>query len=274
MCDEGRFTYKPLGERRVVAPEADGRPVDWDVALSEAARRLRAALAPTDGAPAGTPARTIGIVASPESTNEDLHVLARLAEHFKGARVYLAGRADGWRDDILVSADKNPNAAGARAIGGAAWRAAADLARDLRAGALGALVVAGAENAPGWGLGAAAALPLDGIESLIVLAARRTAVVDAARVVLPIAMWAEADGTFTNGRNMVQRIHRAVPPAGDALPAWEALAHLGRKVGAAIDYATAKQVFLDASAKHAFMKGAEWGRPHLPVQLRFAASRG
>jgi hypothetical protein len=36
----------------------------------------------------------------------------------------------------------------------------------------------------------------------------------------------------------------------------------------------AKTVFLEAKQKLAFMKDADWGRPFLPVQLRFANSRG
>ena len=44
--------------------------------------------------------------------------------------------------------------------------------------------------------------------------------------------WAEVDGTFTNRLGMVQRVRAAVPPAGDALPGWEILSHLARKLGA------------------------------------------
>jgi hypothetical protein len=58
------------------------------------------------------------------------------------------------------------------------------------------------------------------------------------------------------------------------LPIWEALAHLGRKLGAGTEYTTAKQVFTEAREKLAHMKGADWGRPFLPVQMRFANSRG
>src|SRR5205085_1266443 len=80
-------------------------------ALAEAATRLKTLL---DRGP-----QTVGVVLSAQATNEDLYALARLAfEHLGIQRAYLAGKDEGWSDDILVSADKNPNTAGARAIGG------------------------------------------------------------------------------------------------------------------------------------------------------------
>jgi hypothetical protein len=41
-----------------------------------------------------------------------------------------------------------------------------------------------------------------------------------------------------------------------------------------VELDTAKKVFLEARAAHGFMKDADWGRPILPVQLRFANTRG
>ena len=41
-----------------------------------------------------------------------------------------------------------------------------------------------------------------------------------------------------------------------------------------MDFTEAKTVFAEAKTKLPFMKDADWGRAHLPVQLRFAGSRG
>jgi len=63
-------------------------------------------------------ASSVGVVMSAQSTNEDLYALARLTfDHLGLAKAYLSGLDQGWSDDILVSADKNPNTAGAMAIG-------------------------------------------------------------------------------------------------------------------------------------------------------------
>ncbi len=264
MCDEGRFTYKTVRQSRVVAPISGGQAVEWDRALDDAAAGLKAVL---DRSPLG-----VGVVLSAQSTNEDLHALARLAfDHLGVQKAYVAGKDEGWHDDILVSADKNPNTAGAKAIGGGRLRSLADLSRDLKAGSLVALLVLGEEGV----LGAdPATMPLDKLDTLVVLACHHNDLVDAAKVVLPLTAWAESDGTFTNKLGMVQRIRAALAPAGDSLPGWEALSHLARRLGATMEFTTAKQVFIEARDKHPFMRGADWGRPILPVQLRFANSRG
>jgi NADH-quinone oxidoreductase subunit G len=266
MCDEGRFTYKRVHHDRLAAPVSAGIPVEWDRALADAGRLLRAAL---DANPA-----EVGVVMSAQSTNEDLHALAKLTfEHLGLGKAYLSGQDQGWSDDILVSADKNPNTAGAMAIGAGRLRTLLDLANDIKSGAVTTLLVVGthgvlpADGKPG-------ALPLEKLKTLVVVGTHRDPVATAAHVALPLTEWAEADGTFTNRLGMVQRVRAAVPPSGDALPGWEILSHLARILGATMEFADAKAVFTDAKAKLPFMKDADWGRRYLPVQLRFAGSRG
>jgi NADH-quinone oxidoreductase subunit G len=227
---------------------------------------LRAAL---DASPS-----QVGVVFNAQSTNEDLYALARLTfDHLSLTKTYLAGVDQGWSDDILVSADKNPNRAGAAAIGAGRLRTLLDLANDLKAGAITTLLVVGTDGVLGKD-GAPGALPLDRLETLVVIGTHRDAVASAAKVALPLAAWAEADGTFTNRLGMVQRIRAAIPPAGDSLAGWEILSHLARKLGATMDFTEARAVFNEAKQKLGFMKDAEWGRHMLPVQLRFASTRG
>ncbi|HZL17900.1 MAG TPA: 2Fe-2S iron-sulfur cluster-binding protein [Polyangia bacterium] len=291
MCDEGRLTYKRVhptvgnlegvpepsrdGLRaaephyahapRLAAPMSGGSPVEWDKALDDAGRVLRAAL------DAGS--SSVGVVMSAQSTNEDLYALARLTfDHLGLAEAYLSGLDQGWSDDILVSADKNPNTAGAMAIGAGRLRTLLDLANDLKSGAVTTLLVVGTHGV--LGKDGAGALPLDRLQTLVVIGTHRDAVAAAAKVALPLTEWAESDGTFTNRLGMVQRVRAAVPAAGDSLPGWEILSHLARKLGATMEFTEAKAVFAEAKQKLAFMKDADWGRPLLPVQLRFAGSRG
>ena len=110
--------------------------------------------------------------------------------------------------------------------------------------------------------------------AFIVLASHKGSLVDAASVVLPIATWAESDGTFTNKDGRIQRIHATVPCTGEAVPGWRALALLTAKIGFDLSYASAAEVFSEAANRHAFMKGETFGPPSPPVQLRFGESRG
>ena len=266
MCDEGRFTYKAAQTQRLTAPMVGGTMVDWDQALDEATKRLRPLLDNDPG--------KVGVVFNAQSTNEDLYALSRLAlQHLGVGKAYLAGRDQGWHDDILVSADKNPNTAGAVAIGGGRLNSLVDLANDLKSGVITGLLVLGADGIL-VGPAAAAALPLRRLSALVVISSHQDPLVEAAHVALPMAVWAEVDGTFTNKMGMVQRIRSAVPPAGDSLPGWDILCHLARKLGATMDWDSAKTVFAEARQKLPFMKDADWGRARLPVQLRFANSRG
>lgn len=54
-----------------------------------------------------------------------------------------------------------------------------------------------------------------------------------ADLVLPAAAATESDGTFINGEGRVQLVRRAVPPPGNALPDWEILCRIARRMGAA-----------------------------------------
>ena len=275
MCDGGRFEYKRISTARLAAPTSAGVSVEWDRALADASRLLRAAL---DQDPA-----KVGVVFSAQSTNEDLYALSRLAFETLGAgRAYLAGLDQGPSDNILVSADKNPNTAGALAIGAGRLKSLMDLSNDLKAGKLSALLVVGEQGV--LGENAAATMPLGNLQALVVLGWRRDALTEAAHVALPMADWAEVDGTFTNRQGMVQRIRAAVTPAGDSLPGWEIVSLLSDRLGTPMEFSSgagdrnrapsARAVFLEAKQKMPFMKDADWGRMSLPVQLRFANSRG
>jgi NADH-quinone oxidoreductase subunit G len=275
MCDEGRFTYKRVHRDRLAVPLSGGAPVEWDRGLEDAAHLLRAELDRDAG--------KVGVVFSAQSPNEDLYALHRFAFQSLGVgKAYVAGLDQGWSDSILVSADKNPNTAGAMAIGAGRLRSLMDLAADLRSGALTSLLVLGEEGV--LGSAGAAAVPVSKLAALVVLAWRRDPLVEAAHVALPLADWAEVDGTFTNRQGMVQRIRAAVPPAGDALPGWEILSLLAHRLGKPMEFGgvengrrrepSARTVFLEAKATLAFMKDADWGPVLLPVQLRFANTRG
>jgi len=258
MCDEGRFEYKAVHENRVLLPTMGGRRVTLDVALAEAARMLRAELA---RAP-----QSVGVVFSTQATNEDTHALLRLAlDGLKIERVYAGGKALGWSDTILVSADKNSNTTGVERMVPPPLRTLKDFASDVATGVLTTVLVLGNES-----LGVPAATAVE----LIVLSSHKGPLVGAAQVVLPIATWAEVEGSFTNKDGRVQRLHQAIPCVGEVVPGWQALALLGSKLGVELAYASAGEVFSEAARRHSFMTGETWGASVPPVQLRFGDSRG
>ena len=58
-----------------------------------------------------------------------------------------------------------------------------------------------------------------------------TGLTRAADIVVPLASWAEADGTFTSSTERVQLARRAFSPAGQALPPWKLLHGLAAGLG-------------------------------------------
>ena len=66
-----------------------------------------------------------------------------------------------------------------------------------------------------------------------------------ADVILPAAVFAEKEGTFTNSERRVQRVRKAVDPPGDALPDWEILIMLANKMGANWSYNDPAEVYAE-----------------------------
>ena len=295
MCDEGRFSYKEIRHRRQSGARVGqgrglpGQIASIDKATTYAAERLKRV------ADAGG---TVGLVFGAQATNEALFGLRQIADRLEArgvtVRRYVFGRMvrPERADKILRSADMNPNTRGAQFLAGPGAGDFAALRRDLAAGALKALWMVGEDVPVGDDTLPELAAQLDSLELLVVQAVHDTLVTKRAQVQLPAAAWAEIDGTFTNGKGLVQRIRKAVEPSGDARPHLELLSQIGRKTGWVEGekwQTSARQAFLalmgtlgeqvsgEATPEATPASGlarAEWGRELLPVQLRFAHSRG
>jgi formate dehydrogenase major subunit len=69
-----------------------------------------------------------------------------------------------------------------------------------------------------------------------------------ADVVLPVASFAEKDGTFTNTERRVQRIRKAIEAPGEAKTDWEVICGISNKFGLQMKYSSAREIF-DEMAK-------------------------
>ena len=89
-----------------------------------------------------------------------------------------------------------------------------------------------------------------------------------AHVFLPAAAFAEKEGTFTNSERRVQRVRKAIPPAGQARPDWWITAELAKRVAARLgldvrgqfDYAGAAQIFDEMASVTPFLAGMSHAR--------------
>jgi NADH-quinone oxidoreductase subunit G len=216
MCDTGRLNYKFINDpQRLKSPTIGGKDATWADALRDAKAGLSAL--------AGTGA--LAAVGSARATTEEQFLFAKLAREVLGARVIDCVPRSGEADELLVSADRNPNAAGARLTGIAAKPMGSVLpkiAEGVRAGKIRGLLVHG-EDVTRHGIGADL---LAKLELLVVIDVLPNDTTRAAHIVLPGATFAEKRGTFINKNGRIQRLNVAVASPGQAMADWSIFASL------------------------------------------------
>ena len=82
-----------------------------------------------------------------------------------------------------------------------------------------------------------------------------------ADVVLPAAVSAEKDGTFTNTERRVQRVRPAVLPPGEARQDWAIIGEVARRMGYdGLTYAGPRAIFDEMASLTPSYAGLSWGR--------------
>ena len=235
MCDPGRALYKQIGVTERVSGARVRGAAGWEGAsVAAALDRVATALKEAGSASA--------FLASPQGTNEDVFAFKALADAVGGKLDFRVGdpqkKVRERIDNVLQRADRNPNTQGCLDQGVGRDGVDAILAA-CRAGSVKALVLQGPEilRVP-EAVDAIAKVPF-----VAVMATHEGPELDRATVVLPAALWAEAEGTFTNCQRRVQRLKAAVPAPGDAQPRWELAAGVLQRLGKPLAAATAREVF-------------------------------
>ena len=203
MCDKGRLSYRRVQEGRLERARVRGSEVGYEAAVRAAGEALRAARE--------SGGRIVG-VASAFAANEDLFVLRELLEAL-GAEAAGFTVAMGAADELLVKAEKAPNAAGARALG---FSESASVGRA----------------AVGIVLGhATPAADLAEVETTILIDSHDSELAARAAIALPARSFAEREGSFTNHARRVQRFHAVVEPVFEAWAEGEVLRQLAVAAG-------------------------------------------
>jgi NADH-quinone oxidoreductase subunit G len=229
ICDPGRALYKAIGgESRLSQARLGGSTVGIEVALDEVAKRLKEA---------GSGA---AYLASPQATNEDLYVFKTLAgDALLDFRLGNPETKVQVREDhVLQRADKNPNTTGCVELG-LGRSGIPEILTACRDGRVKALVLQGPELLRLTDAKEAIAR----VPFVCVFATHETPGLEWAHAVLPLAAWAETEGTFTNYQRRVQRLKRAVPAPGEALPGWELVSRILSRLGSPLKAASAREIF-------------------------------
>jgi NADH-quinone oxidoreductase subunit G len=212
MCDDGMLDYQRIHQGRVLEARVKGEGTSDGAALDKAAELIKGA----------APQKT-AILLSAEHSNEDNQALLDLGKALGALQLYYSGRPQGQGDDILRSADKNPNTAGVLALSGGRAKPLADVLAAINVGRVGVLIA----------LGSAIGNPNDAsslkdVKSFVALSTHDGPIADHAAVVLPASSWAEADGTFVNRTGLKQESDRAISPQGQSRPAYRWVQELAK----------------------------------------------
>ncbi len=285
MCDWGRLeTFKHVNvSNRIKSPmmKKEGVLVEvgWDEAIAKAAGELKA-----------FKKSEIAVIGSAYDTNEDNYLLQKFATDVLGAKHIDFQRhvIEGDEDDLLIRADKTPNALGATLVGVGPRDGGLDfngIIKAIREGHIKALLVADDNIAAV----PAVADALGKLELLLVVFSFECEITRMADVLFPASTFAEKHGTFTNFQGRVQRIRPSVATLEqdraldgfamsrldkfgtqfdrwakgkkrDARPTWRIIAGIGSLMGAKYRYNTAEDVFNELAATVEAFKGMTYRR--------------
>ena len=220
ICDRGRFGYRFIDEKRIEQPfsreEDELKATDWDEALAKAAGLLAEAHKGSG----------IGVLLSPGQTNEELAKARELfleklnVKHFSFSDPW---EKPGLEDDLLMKADCNPNTRGAMDLG---------LEGDTRA-----ILNGAAEKKPGLLVifghefeSPEAKELLAETESIIYIGSNWNETAKQSDIVLPSAVYAEKDGSYTNFEGRRQEFRQAFLPLGESRNELDILEELSGRI--------------------------------------------
>ncbi len=242
ICDEGRYGYEFINQNRIEYPylRRGGKLglSDWDTVLEEVPRALKTAL--DQYGP-----ESIGVIASPQLSNEDLYLIRKVFSELMGVKdigFKNPWEKPGYQDDFLIRADKNPNTRGAEEIG--LTSSVRTILESAAAGRIKVLYIfQHSFDAP------EALELLESIPGIIYQGSNWNPTAEQAHVVLPAATYAEKDGSFTNFEGRIQRFCRAVPPFEESKTDFEILSLLAEKLEYPLVYNHPADLFMEWRGK-------------------------
>jgi NADH-quinone oxidoreductase subunit G len=247
MCDYGRLNFhyinSPERLQRPLIREKEGLiDASWKTALARAGEGLKKFAKDQ-----------IAIVASARMTNEELWLTRKLIESL-GTTDHDVLPRHGEADDILLSADRNPNTLGAQLFGITTEKPGArlpEIVEKVRSGSIRAIVALG-EDLTEIGL---TAEDLKKLSLLIVTGILPNETTRQATVLLPGSGFAEKRGSMINKKGILQRLNRAVNAPGEARDDWEILRDLIQQLTGSDGIYLIEDVFRQIAAAIPEMKG-------------------
>jgi NADH-quinone oxidoreductase subunit G len=218
MCDYGRLNFHYANSpARLKTPQIrEGQELvetSWNNALVKAGEALKQ-----------FQKDEIAVVASARMTNEELWLTKKLIDSI-GTSLHDVVPRFGAADQILMSADRNPNTRGAQltgVTGDEPGNRLKEIADQIKSGSLKAVVALG-EDLTQLDL---TADELKKLAALIVMDFLPNETTRHASILLPSSAFSEKRGSMINVKERLQRLNRATQPPGTARDDWEIIRDL------------------------------------------------
>ncbi len=217
----------PLASQTTAAPGA------WVTALANVAAAVGAASG--SAAPFGGEAtQDAKVIAASLASGQRKAILLgnAAAQHFDAEKLLAVSQWIGGQIGATVGYfGEAANSVGAQLVGASPRRGGLDAAAIVGGDAIKAALLLNIEPALDLADPVRAKAMLGAAEMVVALTPFRSAAIDVADVLLPIAPFSETSGTFVNAEGRVQSFHGVVKPLGDTRPAWKVLRVLGNLLG-------------------------------------------
>ncbi len=254
MCDVGRYGYKFVDDNRLthvlLGQNGAKRQARWEDGIEQ----LGAALQRLQQA---KQLDQVGVMLSSHLTNEDLYAAKRVFGALGVRHLVFQRPTTGTADELLLQADRSPNATGAQALG--LVEGAQSLIEQAAAKKFTAFIIFTQDVAPLFGEARLREVAAN-VERLVFIGANHNPTAELAHLVLPSAVYAEKDGTFTNFQGRVQRLMTAVDPWAEAKPEWAILGALAARLGIDVNFPDAPTIFTEMAAKEPAFQGLTYDR--------------
>jgi NADH-quinone oxidoreductase subunit G len=253
MCDEGRFGFGWTDHGRLGKVRSQGGDSTWEQAIAAIAPELSKLRENGSGS-------RIGVIASPQLTNEELFLIVEIFQGALGARVTASvPTPPGYSDDFLIKADKNPNTLGATLLGlaGPSAPTVDSLVDDALQGRIDALWVFGHDLTKLFEEEKIRALSRK-LGLFVFSGTNENPTASWSHWVLPTAAYVEKDGTFVNCHGRIQRIGRAFPPLADSREDWSMLLEIARQVNHPLVWRKPQEIFQGLAAAFAPFAGLSY----------------
>jgi formate dehydrogenase alpha subunit len=101
---------------------------------------------------------------------------------------------------------------------------------------------------------------LESLDFFVALDIFPTPTTNLAHVVLPVACFAEKDGTFTSAERRIQRVRKAVDPPGQSRAEWQVLSDLCRRMGLPAEYKSPADIMAEIARAAPIYAGVSYAR--------------